>query len=127
MKRFFHAKRRIEAKKEVNFFGKDNIYHLLFIAILRYFSTLSRSLEKLFHRLEKKVAREKIVVASLPERSLQIVKFTHEHGCIPRGDAIKLSGGNHNTLKLSNSCRKEEWDFALSMTAASTPLRYPAR
>jgi Fic family protein len=58
-----------------------------------------RSLSDQVHRLEKKVAREKIVLASLPELSLQIVEFAREHGRITIGDAIKLTGGNRNTLK----------------------------
>ena len=58
-----------------------------------------RSLSDQVHRLEKKVAREKIVLASLPELSLQIVEFAREHGRITIGDAIKLTGGSRNTLK----------------------------
>jgi Fic family protein len=58
-----------------------------------------RSLSDQVHRLEKKVAREKIVLASLPELSLLIVEFAREHGRITIGDAIKLTGGSRNTLK----------------------------
>ncbi len=58
-----------------------------------------RSLSDQVHRLEKKVEREKIVIASLPELSLQIVEFTREHGRITIGDAIKLTGVSRNTLK----------------------------
>ena len=58
-----------------------------------------RSLSDQVHRLEKKVAREKIVLASLPELSLQIVEFAREHGRITIGDAIKLTGSSRNTLK----------------------------
>ena len=43
--------------------------------------------------------REKIVLAALPELSLQIVEFAREHGRITMGDAIRLTGGNRNTLK----------------------------
>ena len=59
-----------------------------------------RSLADQVHRLEKKVEREKIVIASLPELSLQIVEFTREHGRITIGDAIKLTGVSRNTLKV---------------------------
>ena len=58
-----------------------------------------RSLAEQVRRLEKKVAREKIVLAALPELSLQIVEFTREHGRITMSDAIKLTGSNRNTLK----------------------------
>jgi len=58
-----------------------------------------RSLAEQVRRLEKKVEREKIVLAALPELSLQIVEFTQEHGRITIGAAIKLTGVSRNTLK----------------------------
>jgi predicted HTH transcriptional regulator len=50
-------------------------------------------------RLEKKVEREKLVLATLPELSLQIVEFAREHGRVTIGVAIKLTGSSRNTLK----------------------------
>ena len=58
-----------------------------------------RSLAEQVRRLEKKVEREKIVLAALPELSLQIVEFAQEHGRITIGAAIKLTGVSRNTLK----------------------------
>lgn len=58
-----------------------------------------RSLAEQVRRLEKKVEREKIVLASMPELSLQIVEFAREHGRVTIGDAIKLTGASRNTLK----------------------------
>jgi predicted HTH transcriptional regulator len=58
-----------------------------------------RSQAEQVRRLEKKVEREKIVLATLPELSLQIVEFAREHGRITIGDAIKLTGVSRNTLK----------------------------
>ncbi len=58
-----------------------------------------RSLAEQVRRLEKKVEREKIVLASLPDLSLQIVEFAREHGRVTIGDAIKLTGVSRNTLK----------------------------
>ncbi|MES2299945.1 MAG: Fic family protein [Pseudomonadota bacterium] len=58
-----------------------------------------RSLAEQVRRLEKKVEREKLVLAALPELSLQIVEFAREHGRITIGDAIKLTGASRNTLK----------------------------
>ena len=58
-----------------------------------------RSLAEQVRRLEKKVAREKIVLATLPELSLQIVEFAREHGRVTMMDAIKLTGASRNTLK----------------------------
>ncbi len=59
-----------------------------------------RSLAEQVRRLEKKVEREKIVLASLPELSLQIVEFAREHGRITIGVATKLTGASRNTLKV---------------------------
>jgi len=50
-------------------------------------------------RLEKKVEREKIVLAAMPELQLQIVEFAREHGRVTIGEAIKLTGASRNTLK----------------------------
>ena len=58
-----------------------------------------RSLAEQVRRLEKKVEREKIVVAVLPTLSLQIVEFAREHGRITMAEAIKLTGASRNTLK----------------------------
>ena len=59
-----------------------------------------RSLAEQVRRLEKKVEREKIVLANLPGLSLQIVEFAREHGRITIGNAIKLTGASRNTLKV---------------------------
>jgi Fic family protein len=58
-----------------------------------------RSLAEQVRRLEKKVEREKIVLATLPDLSLQIVEFAREHGRVTMADAIKLTSSNRNTLK----------------------------
>jgi Fic family protein len=58
-----------------------------------------RALAEQVRRLNRKVDREKLVLAALPELSLQIVEFAREHGRITMGDAIRLTGGNRNTLK----------------------------
>jgi len=50
-------------------------------------------------RLERKIEREQLVLASLPELSLQIVEFVREHGRITMGEAISLTGTSRNTLK----------------------------
>ena len=58
-----------------------------------------QSLAEQVRRLEKKVEREKIVLAAMPELSLLIVEFAREHGRIAMGDAIRLTGASRNTLK----------------------------
>ena len=58
-----------------------------------------RSLAEQVRRLEKKMEREKLVLAALPELSLQIIEFAREHGRITMADAIKLTSVSRNTLK----------------------------
>jgi len=58
-----------------------------------------RSLAEQVRRLNKKVEREKLVLAPLPELSLQIVEFAREHGRVTMGDIIRLTGASRNTLK----------------------------
>ncbi len=58
-----------------------------------------RSLAEQMRRLEKKVERVRIVLAALPELSLQIVEFAREHGRVTMAEAIKLTGASRNTLK----------------------------
>jgi len=56
-------------------------------------------LEETCKTQDGKVEREKIILAALPELSLQIVEFAREHGRVTIGDAIKLTGASRNTLK----------------------------
>ena len=58
-----------------------------------------RALAEQVRRLNRKVEREKLVLAALPELSFQIVEFAREHGRITMADAVRLTGGNRNTLK----------------------------
>ncbi len=58
-----------------------------------------RALFEQVRHLGKKIEREKLVLASLPELSLRIVEFVREHGRIRMGEAIKLPGVSRNTLK----------------------------
>lgn len=58
-----------------------------------------RSLAEQVARLERKIERERIVLASLPELSLQIVEFAREHGRVTIGEAVRLTGASRNTLK----------------------------
>ncbi len=58
-----------------------------------------RSLAKQVERLERKVEREQMVLAALPELSLQIVEFARDHGRVTMSEIIKLTGASRNTLK----------------------------
>jgi Fic family protein len=57
------------------------------------------SLAEQVRRLNKKVERERLVLAPLPELSVQIVEFAREHGRVTMGDVIRLTGASRNTLK----------------------------
>jgi Fic family protein len=58
-----------------------------------------RSLAEQVRRLNRKIEREKLVLATLPDLSLQIVEFVREHGRMTMSDAIRLTDSNRNTLK----------------------------
>lgn len=58
-----------------------------------------RSLTEQVRRLERKVERERIVLAAMPALQLQIVEFAREHGRVTIGEAISLTGASRNTLK----------------------------
>jgi len=58
-----------------------------------------RALHQQVKRLEKKVEREHIVLAALPELSLQILEYAREHGRVTMKDMVILTGANRNTLK----------------------------
>jgi Fic family protein len=58
-----------------------------------------RSLAEQVRRLEIKIDREKLVLASLPTLSLQVVEFAREHGRVTMGESIRLTGASRNTLK----------------------------
>ena len=58
-----------------------------------------RALHQQMKRLEKKMDREHIVLAALPELSLQILEYAREHGRVTMKDMVILTGANRNTLK----------------------------
>lgn len=64
-----------------------------------WISFFLRSLRQQVKILSKKVEREKIVLAALPELSVQILEQAREHGRVTIGDMIKLTGTSRNTLK----------------------------
>lgn len=58
-----------------------------------------RSLAEQVRRLEKKIEREKVALAAMPELQVQIVEFAREHGRVTIGETIRLTGASRNTLK----------------------------
>lgn len=58
-----------------------------------------RALQQQMKRLAKKVEREKIVLSTLPEISVQILEQAREHGRVTIGEMVTLTGISRNTLK----------------------------
>jgi len=87
-----------------------------------YLRALAEQVRKLGRKLGRKVERERLVLAALPELSLHIVEFAREHGRITMGDAIRLTGGNRNTLKQHFRALVESG--ALSQQAAGRGVWY---
>lgn len=58
-----------------------------------------RALQQQMKRLAIKVEREKIILAALPELSVEIIEHAGAHGRVTIGDMIKVTGKSRNTLK----------------------------
>lgn len=58
-----------------------------------------RALHQQMKRLERKMEQEHIVMAALPELSLQILDYAREHGRVTVRDMVILTGASRNTLK----------------------------
>jgi Fic family protein len=58
-----------------------------------------RVLQQHKRRLEKEIERQRIVMATLPELSLQIVEAIEDRGRTTIGEIVKLTGANRNTVK----------------------------
>jgi Fic family protein len=58
-----------------------------------------RALQQQMKRLAKKVEREKIVLSAIPELSVKILEYAHEHGRVTIGEIVTLTGTSRNTLK----------------------------
>jgi len=63
---------------------------------LRFFL---QSLQRQVSHLKIKMQKEKLLLAALPELSLQILEHARNHGRITLRDAVTLTGANRNTLK----------------------------
>ena len=64
-----------------------------------WLSFFLRTMQQQVKVLHKKVEREKIVLSTLPELSVQILEYAREHGRVTMSDAITITGSNRNTIK----------------------------
>ena len=58
-----------------------------------------RALQRQKQRLEKKMERERIMLADMPELSVLIFELVREHGRITVAEAVKVSGVNRHKVK----------------------------
>jgi Fic family protein len=58
-----------------------------------------RALQSQKLRLEKKMERERVMLAALPELSVLILELTREHGRVTVAEAVRASGASRNTVK----------------------------
>ena len=58
-----------------------------------------KTLQSQKQRLETKIERERLMVDTLPELSLQILELAREHGKLTNAQIVSMTGANRNTVK----------------------------
>lgn len=58
-----------------------------------------QSLQQQKARLEKTIARERLILGDLPELSVQILELCRAHGRVTVAEAARATGANRNTIK----------------------------
>ncbi len=58
-----------------------------------------RALQRQKQRLERKMERERIMLAQVPELSVMILELAREHGRVTVAEAVRVSGASRNTIK----------------------------
>jgi Fic family protein len=58
-----------------------------------------RALQSQKQRLERKMERERVMLAALPELSVLILELAREHGRVTVAEAVRVSGASRNTIK----------------------------
>jgi Fic family protein len=58
-----------------------------------------RALQSQKQRLEKKMERERIMLADMPALSVLILELAREHGRVTVAEAVRVSGASRNTVK----------------------------
>jgi Fic family protein len=58
-----------------------------------------RALQSQKQRLERKMERERVMLAVLPELSVLILELAREHGRVTVAEAVRVSGASRNTIK----------------------------
>ena len=58
-----------------------------------------RALQRQKQRLEKKMERERVMFAALPELSVLILELARDHGRVTVAEAARVCGASRNTVK----------------------------
>ncbi len=58
-----------------------------------------RALQSQKQRLERKMERERVMLAALPELSVLILELAREHGRVTVAETVRVSGASRNTIK----------------------------
>jgi Fic family protein len=58
-----------------------------------------RALQSQKQRLEKKMERERVMLAALPQLSVLILELAREHGRVTMAEAVRVSRASRNTIK----------------------------
>lgn len=58
-----------------------------------------RALQSQKQRLERKLERERVMLAAMPELSVLILELAREHGRVTMAEAVRVSGASRNTIK----------------------------
>ena len=58
-----------------------------------------RALQSQKQRLEKKMDRERVMLAAMPELSVLILELAREHGRVTMAETVRVSGASRNTIK----------------------------
>ncbi|HEY1615793.1 MAG TPA: DUF977 family protein [Rhizomicrobium sp.] len=58
-----------------------------------------RALQSQKQRLERKMERERMMLAAMPELSVLILELAREHGRVTMAEAVRVSGSSRNTIK----------------------------
>jgi len=58
-----------------------------------------RALQSQKQRLERKMDRERVMLAAIPELSILILELAREHGRVTMAEAVRVSGTSRNTIK----------------------------
>ena len=72
-----------------------------------------RALPRQKQRLEKKMEREPVMLAAMPELSVLILELAREHGRVTMAEAIRVSGASRNTIKEHLRALVEQGHLAL--------------